>query len=229
MTDIIYTSYKVTNTINGKIYIGFTSKDLETRKAAHLRTQKQNLRYFHKAMIKYGSENFSWDIIYQSKDKEHCLKDMENYFINEYRSYVGFSDCKGYNLTLGGEGIIGAILSEEHINKINRNPEKIRKTAEKHRGMKRSDQAKQNMSDSRKGCKANNKGQKCYYNPILDKRIYLNPNDPVPEGYTDKVPNLNKNKIWIHNPTTNEKTFIQKSQTLPEGYVLGRGTIIKKQ
>jgi hypothetical protein len=31
----------------------------------------------------------------------------------------------------------GLTKSADHVNKINRNPEKIRKTAEKHRGMKR--------------------------------------------------------------------------------------------
>ena len=37
------------------------------------------------------------------------------------------------------------------IDKINHDPEKIRKTVEKHTGMKRSDEAKQNMSKSGKG------------------------------------------------------------------------------
>ena len=240
MSDKIYSIYKAENIINGKVYIGFTSKELHIRKKGHLTDIKKRSRYFQNAIVKYGEENFTWEIIYQSKDKQHCLSEMENYFITEYRSYNGFDDCNGYNLTLGGEGGLGRIctdeerlakslrlkgikFSEEHINKINKNPEKIKKTADKHRGMKRSEQAKQTMSDSRKGCKANNKGQKCYYNIELNKRIYLNADDPIPEGYVDKVPNLNKNKIWIHNPTTNERTFHQKDQTLPEGYILGRG------
>jgi hypothetical protein len=40
--------------------------------------------------------------------------------------------------------------TEEHINKINKNPEKIRKTAEKHRGMKRTDETRQRQSESKK-------------------------------------------------------------------------------
>lgn len=38
---------------------------------------------------------------------------------------------------------------ESRMNKINKNPEKIRKTAEKHLGMKRSDSTKKNISDKR--------------------------------------------------------------------------------
>lgn len=39
----------------------------------------------------------------------------------------------------------------ERMLKINKNPEKIRKMAEKHRGMKRSDEARKNISESLKG------------------------------------------------------------------------------
>ena len=73
------------------------------------------------------------------------------------------------NMTDGGEGATGYVSTEENrenrrrsarkrkkrtlytINKINKNPEKIRKTAEKHRGMKRSAEAKKKMSDAKKG------------------------------------------------------------------------------
>jgi hypothetical protein len=59
---------------------------------------------------KYGWHNFQWEVIYQSYDYEHCLKTMENYFINEYNSFVA-----GYNSTLGGKGTLGVkkIISEQ--------------------------------------------------------------------------------------------------------------------
>lgn len=40
--------------------------------------------------------------------------------------------------------------TEEHTNKINKNPEKIIKTAEKHRGMKRSEETRKRQSDAKK-------------------------------------------------------------------------------
>jgi len=51
---------------------------------------------------KYGWNNFYWDIIYQSKDGEHCKTIMESFFISVYNSYKN-----GYNSTLGGEGQLG--------------------------------------------------------------------------------------------------------------------------
>ena len=42
---------------------------------------------------------------------------MEREFITEYRSYVGFNDCNGYNLTLGGDGCLGRIESAVTKNK----------------------------------------------------------------------------------------------------------------
>ena len=60
--------------------------------------------------------------MYQSKDREHTLKTMEPYFINEYDSFNN-----GYNSTIGGEGTLGIIVTEEHKNKIGKaNRGKIR-------------------------------------------------------------------------------------------------------
>lgn len=68
-------------------------------------------------------------------------------------------------------------ISESHTgtvkpwvaDKINRNPEKIRKTAEKHRGMKRTEQTRKNISDKRKEYyqthEIHNKGKTAYYDP----------------------------------------------------------------
>jgi hypothetical protein len=43
---------------------------------------------------------------------------MENYFIVQYRSFIGFSDSMGYNSTLGGEGTFGKLQSKENKQKV---------------------------------------------------------------------------------------------------------------
>ena len=98
----IYTIYKATNIINNKVYIGFTSYTVEQRTAAHLKNSKNIKNKFYNAIVKYGKHNFIWEIIYQSLDYEHTLKIMENHFIVKYDSFK-----RGYNSTLGGEGIKG--------------------------------------------------------------------------------------------------------------------------
>ena len=104
----IYTIYKIECIINNKIYIGFDS-NYPSRINDHVKTSLGNkLNYIlHKAIRKYGWDNFKYQEIYQSLDKDHCLKVMENYFINEYKSYYLLENSNGYNMTLGGEGIFG--------------------------------------------------------------------------------------------------------------------------
>lgn len=58
---------------------------------------------------------------------------------------------------------LGKKKTLEHVEKINKNPEKIRKTAEKHRGMKRSDEARQKMREAKVGFVPWNKGKTGIY------------------------------------------------------------------
>ena len=114
---IIYSIYKVVNQINGKVYIGFDSK-WPNRKIRHLKDARSKRSrahndIFHKAIRKYGQENFVWEVIYQSKDGKHCKDNMENYFIVENHSFINFENSNGYNMTLGGDGMLGFKHSEK--------------------------------------------------------------------------------------------------------------------
>ena len=93
--------YKVTNIVNGKCYIGQTSKSLDERKKTHLSTARNKKgHYFHKALRKYGEENFIWEVLGESINKED-LDRWEKILIYTYESN---NSKYGYNLTSGGEG-----------------------------------------------------------------------------------------------------------------------------
>lgn len=96
--------YKATNIINGKMYIGQTIKGLSVRKNIHLNTAKRKncMSYFHRSIIKYGPENFDWNIICNCTSRTELNK-MEIWYINEFNTFKP----NGYNLTLGGGGISG--------------------------------------------------------------------------------------------------------------------------
>lgn len=97
----IYSIYRITNLINNKIYIGFTSKEPEKRYDQHFRDAKRNSKnvlLVQKAISKYGLENFNFEVIYQSHDMSHCLE-MESFFIKTYSSNV---NLHGYNVHPGG-------------------------------------------------------------------------------------------------------------------------------
>lgn len=107
--------YKVTNTENGKIYIGKTIRPLKVRKQAHLRDAKNPQYYFHKAIYLYGEDAFQWEEIFQS-DNEKELFEKEIEYIAIYSSNVSGI---GYNLTKGGDGASVGILGSTLIKKLN--------------------------------------------------------------------------------------------------------------
>jgi len=95
----IYSIYRATNKINLKVYLGFTSNFIK-RKSAHKKNAERGCDVkFYRAIRKHGWENFIFDLVYQSVDKEHTRDIMEPYFISEYDSIKN-----GYNSTSGGEG-----------------------------------------------------------------------------------------------------------------------------
>ena len=110
---IIYSIYRVVNKINGKIYIGFDCAWPKRQRIHKCNYSKKNFKFYN-AIKKHGWDSFLWEVIYQSKDRNHTLKVMENYFIEQYDSFTN-----GYNSTLGGEGVFGVRRkqSEDEKNK----------------------------------------------------------------------------------------------------------------
>ena len=113
--------YKVTNKINGKIYIGATTRDLKIRKSEHERGDKT---VFDRAISKYGKENFEWEIIDESSTTYLELQEKEIFYISFYDSRKN-----GYNITNGGELLAGVSKTEEHRKKISESNKKNKKTA----------------------------------------------------------------------------------------------------
>ena len=85
--------YKITNLINGKIYIG-QSVDPMRRFSEHCRSCDY-VSLIHQAIKKYGKENFKLEIIDQGED----YNKKEKYWIKYYNSLVPY----GYNIAEGGE------------------------------------------------------------------------------------------------------------------------------
>lgn len=96
--------YKVTNKVNGKIYVGLTTDSLENRLKSHINdamATKKN-RPFYNAIRKYGQENFFIEQI-EEVDND-LLLEREKLWIKEMHSYIGDERSCGYNATKGGEG-----------------------------------------------------------------------------------------------------------------------------
>jgi group I intron endonuclease len=107
--------YRALNLVNGKSYIGKSEEStLNKRKAQHIRCSSNPCYMFHFALRKYGIDYWEWSVL-EELDDSKSLIEAEVRWIEKHRSYIGFPDCHGYNMTLGGEG--GA-ANKDHPNKV---------------------------------------------------------------------------------------------------------------
>lgn len=90
--------YKITNKVNLKVYIGQTTKSVETRWKCHCKPNKRNKTYIKSAIQYYGKENFLIETIDTANTKED-LDAKEVYWITYYSS---MDSRTGYNLRSGG-------------------------------------------------------------------------------------------------------------------------------
>ena len=131
-------------TPSGKRYIGITSQKPEKR-WQNGRGYPNN-KSFNSAIEKYGWDEIQHNII--SKDlTEKEAKWLENYLICYYWTFVGFKNSKGYNMTLGGEGSLGHVTTEETRHKQS----EAKKCNQYHKGKHHSEETCKKISYSLKG------------------------------------------------------------------------------
>ncbi len=143
--------YKVTNMINGKVYVG-----------QHNGVKKH---YFasgtliKRAIQKYGKENFKREIIVEGDFTIEELNKLEIKYIKEYKSYYHNYPDIGYNLTIGGEGVPGREMSDESRKKQSLSMKKIWSD----------DSYRKRLSNIAKGQKSWNKGKKIHNESFTKK------------------------------------------------------------
>ena len=81
------------------MYVGYSSKGLDYRILLHKYKSRSKKLLFHRAIMKYGLDNFEWSILFESESLEET-KNMESHFIKTLNTISPF----GYNLTFGGNG-----------------------------------------------------------------------------------------------------------------------------
>ena len=106
-----YTVYMHT-TPNGKVYIGITSRKIEYR--WNNGKGYKNNKYFTNAINKYGWDNIKHEILYDGLEESQA-KLLEISLIHYHKSN---NTNFGYNITAGGDGLLGYKLSEEAKKKI---------------------------------------------------------------------------------------------------------------
>ena len=177
--------YKITNTVNGKIYIGQTRHDVKRTRIKHHLNGKGNKPLFDDIQ-KYGVENFDFTILHDGIIPEL----LDNYEQVEIEQHACVSP-NGYNLTRGGSG---NPASPETCRKISRsvrktfaeNPQIWREAqknateaAAKHNtGREYSESHRQAISNANKG--------KIRSNPVHNKSAIWNNTEEIVRLYTQE-------------------------------------------
>jgi dCMP deaminase len=125
--------YKATNLKNGDFYIGLTKYPLETRMRGHKNNMNKYRGHFQDALIKYGWDNFKWEIIDTANNMDE-LKELEVKYIEQLKPR--------YNMTKGGDGNSRSLTLEDK-----------RKLSEINKGKVMSEEAKNKISQANKGRK----------------------------------------------------------------------------
>jgi len=127
--------YLVTNKINGKQYVGQTIGAAEKRWSKHGKLYSKRNSYFTNAILKYGRNKFSVEVLHECSTKEE-MDFVETFYI----SLLNTVRPKGYNLTTGGEGTPGHTVSKVGILRM----------IKSHLGKKRTEESKKKQSESLK-------------------------------------------------------------------------------
>jgi group I intron endonuclease len=157
--------YKITNTINGKCYIG-SAVDLDRRKKEHFRGHRTN-KVLKQAMKKYGKENFTFEVLEECTTRE--MLSLEQLNIDLHRVVKGWNQL--YNIAPTAGSQLGTKRSEETRKKISevqkgkKHSEESKKLmSEVKKGKQHTEEAKKLMSDAKKGKYVGNK------NPMYGKQ-----------------------------------------------------------
>ena len=115
----MYRVYKITNTINQKKYIGITSQSIEKRFQQHCSTNN-SCRLLHRAINKYGKENFTIDLVMDGIPSVEEAGAWEVFLIDSYDSTnreIGYNISKGGNTPPNHKGKKMPLSHSENLKK----------------------------------------------------------------------------------------------------------------
>jgi group I intron endonuclease len=162
---MIYDLYLITNKINDKKYVGYTSIGYQERFKQHIyeANKLKTGRILCKAIRKYPIDSFEVKLLYQTVLSDEAFK-LEIDYIQLYKTHAFTKSHNGYNMSLGGDSNKGYKHSEETKEKLkiaksgqnsyffgkHLTEEHKKKLSDAKIGLKKTDTTKRNMSNSRK-------------------------------------------------------------------------------
>lgn len=154
-----YIFYKTTNNINGKYYYGVHQSNVE------MDSYLGSGVYLHRAINKYGAENFTRQNLKYFDTKDEMFEYEHNYITDDL-----VKDPMCYNVTIGGKGgsiagelnpLYGTTFTDEHCKNISKSLS----------GKSKSKEHRKHLSESRMGHEPWNKGKTNVYSEETLQRI----------------------------------------------------------
>lgn len=95
--------YKITNKINGKVYVGQTSESLSQRFSRHMGYQsKEHDSKFYRAIRKYGKDNFFIELLDTAETQEE-LDEKEVFWILKLNAVSNGYNSNAHKGRIGGD------------------------------------------------------------------------------------------------------------------------------
>lgn len=211
--------YCYTNLINNKKYIGQSINPPEERFKNHKSNYKnpKNSEYnseIHRAMRKYGYENFKYEVL------ANCIEDINLLNILEIY-YISYFDCqtpKGYNIEPGGRNCERSQTDEQK--------EKLRwshglltedEVIELRKAYANHESPTQIYNDKYQGV--------LHYNSFLNIWTGKRYSTVMPEVFKDKGRHTKLNEEIVHNIKQDRKQYNLSYQKLADKYNVSKATI----
>lgn len=211
----IHYLYRITNTVNGKIYIGQTVQP-DKRWYQHRKDASRPTMIIHHAIKKYGADSFAFEVIAGCKTWDDA-NDIETLLVRQYNSQVP----NGYNIAPGGmnapkseewkqkvsQALMGHEVSQETRDKVSKgNTGKVRSEEFKKnvgdfwRGQERSEEHRTNLSQSLIGnqnCLGHQNGLGYRHTEEAKKRISdaIRGTTTIHKGRTWKI--IDGKRVWV--------------------------------
>lgn len=198
----MYYVYKITNSINDKVYVGRTIRSIEQRYKEHLQSlENGDTRHLYSAMRKYGANNFKIELIEECSTLDDMIE-KEAYYCELLEAYT-----KGYNMTTAGET----------------NPMECEKARASHKRKMQSAEVRSKISETMKRIRANSPKTISIHKGKIGKSISPEELDYYINNGWELGSNL-KGRIRIYNKTTFNETSVWQEELehyLEIGWALG--------
>jgi group I intron endonuclease len=210
--------YKITNLLSEKVYIGQTNNP-QKRWNCHKKENVAPEMAIHKAMKKYGIDNFIFEVIATVLPVEDEIEyskitnDTEDLLIIQYESHASLG--KGYNVKRCGntfpttketklkmrQARLGKKVSEEAKDKISQ----AQLGNQKHLGKKHSEEAKEKCRQARLGKKVSEEAKDKIRQARIGKKFSEETREKLRQARIGQVP-------WMFGKKHSEETKLKMSQ-----------------